>query len=87
MDVFFPGFFSPGVFFFPLSGRCEHAQAVQHTHQMLIFRGWVMISGAVTEVCGSQMSFDGFDELQAQSSASPRLGESRFCQSWDKVWD
>lgn len=48
-----------------------------------------MISGAVTEVCGSQMSFDVFDELQHswhRVLAFPRLGESRFCWSWDKVW-
>lgn len=38
--------------FFHLSGRHLRTQAVQHTHSCI--RGWLIISGTVTETCGSQ---------------------------------
>lgn len=54
-----------------------------------------MISGAVTEMCGSQMSFDMFNELQhswhkvlpLQGWGEEVLLEQEGSGSWDVVWD
>lgn len=82
-DVFFPNFSALEYFFPPLWKLWARSGCAAHP-QMFVCRGWLIVSGAVTEMCGSQMSFDRFEELlHSWHKVLPLqgVGERGFCQS------